>query len=259
MTPAKNRRRKIILLHGWTMNGAIFDRLTHRLPARFECIAPDLPGHATAAHLEPTLDACSDVVAQLLENPTQPRPLLVGWSMGAAAAWRYIARNGTANIAGLVTVDMSPKIVSGPDWPHGLLGQSADDVAASTRHFANDWHRATGGIAATMFASSAGVAGFDWQAARDLALSHNPDAMRALWQDMVQMDAREVIAKIDLPYLVCSGAQSRIYPASASDWLAQTAPDTQRHVFTASGHSPHLEEPDAFAKTIADFTDNLAD
>jgi len=241
------------------MRGAIFEDVIARLGPGFDCAAPDLPGHGAAAGLPATLDACAGMLASQLARWPGRRPLLVGWSMGAAVAWRFIARHGSQRLAGLVTLDMSPRMVPAPDWPHGLIGQTAKSVAATTRRFATDWEEATHGIAATMFATSNGAPGFLREEVRQVILSQDARTMRAVWDDLVAADAREVIATIDLPYLVCSGARSRVYPASASDWIARHAPRGQRHVFAASGHSPHLEEPAAFADRLRAFAATLPD
>jgi pimeloyl-[acyl-carrier protein] methyl ester esterase len=249
----------IILLHGWTMRGAIFDGLVARLGPGFDCHAPDLPGHGAAAHLPPTLEACADTLATALGRWQGQRPLVVGWSMGAAVAWAHVARAGAGGMAGLVTVDMSPRITSAPGWPHGLIGQDAASIAATTRRFATAWGEATHGIAATMFAGPEGAPGLSPQEARQIMLCQDPDAMRALWSDMVAMDARAAVPLVKVPWLVCSGARSRVYPASAADWLAARAPLAARHVFPASGHSPHLEEPQAFAEMLSDFAARVGD
>lgn len=252
------QKRPLILLHGWTMLGEVFDGLAASLSDIAECHAPDMPGQGASAHHAPTLDACADLVREIVAGLGDgPAPVLLGWSMGAAAAWRYIARFGTEDLAGLVTVDMSPRIVPAQDWPHGLKGQSAADVAASTRRITTDWESVVGGIAANMFANRAGIPGFSPEAARSLILSHDPKAMSALWQELVALDARDTIARIDIPYLVCSGALSRVYPSSASDWLVRTAPQARPQVFAKSGHSPHLEEPEAFAAALRGFLESL--
>lgn len=239
------------------MRGAVFDDLITRMGPGFDCVAPDLPGHGTATGQPPAVEACADMVAELLKGyPAEP-VTVVGWSMGAAVAWRYIARFGTARIRSLVTVDMSPKILPSPNWPHGLKCQTAETVAASTRRFAEDWPGAAPGIARTMFATPAGAPGFSCIDALRTILAQDPDNMRALWDDLVALDLRDVIAGIDVPYLVCSGAHSRVYPASASDWIAATAPDARRQVFDRSGHSPHLEEPGEFASVLSRFVASL--
>jgi len=78
----------VLFLHGWAMNGALFDDIAGRLGTDFDCHAPDLPGHGSRVAAEPSLDNCAAVARQWIER--LDRPLLVGWSMGAAVAWRHL-------------------------------------------------------------------------------------------------------------------------------------------------------------------------
>ncbi|AVO39587.1 alpha/beta fold hydrolase [Pukyongiella litopenaei] len=243
------------------MRGAVFDDLAARMGPDFDCLAPDLPGHGAAAGAAAgrpaTIEACAEMVAAMLDGYPENAVTVVGWSMGAAVAWRYVAGFGTARLRGLVTVDMSPKLMPSRDWQHGLKCQTAETVAASTRRFAEDWTGAAPGIARTMFATPAGAPGFSCIDALRVILAQDADDMRALWGDLVALDQRDVIAEIDVPYLVCSGAQSRVYPAAVSDWIAATAPQARRRVFRRSGHSPHLEEAGAFAGMLSRFVASL--
>lgn len=181
----------------------------------------------------------------------------MGWSMGAAVAWRYAQRHGTGLIAGLMTVDMSPKLVNGDGWQHGLLGQSAVDVASTTERMKHDWPNMAEAIATTMFGSRAGAPEFNRDAALHQILSNDPARMIPLWEDMVAMDHRDVIPQLSCPVLASCGAKSRVYPMSAAKWLQQTAPSGALHIFEQSGHSPHLEEPDAFVARLMEFRSGL--
>lgn len=232
------------------MRGATFDRIVARLEPEFRGLAPDLPGHGAAADLTPGLDASARMLGGLISEPV----LLVGWSMGAAVAWRYVERFGTGALAGLVTVDMSPKLVNDQGWVHGLRGQSPADVARTTAQYRNDWHGSAETVAASMFAGSDPAAQADalWQVrANDAA------GMLLAWEEMTAMDMRPVTRKIDIPWLVAYGKRSRVYPAAASEWIAAQAPQATLAEFAASGHSPHLEEPEAFAERIAAFARTL--
>ena len=259
--PVARPRRAVILLHGWTMTGRVFDALAARLRqgGALAPVAPDLPGHGTAADAAPTLAAGAATLARCIAAQAGPPPVVLGWSMGAGVAWDYIARHGCARLGGLVTVDMSPRMVNGPGWPHGLLGQGAADVAATTRRMARDWDGVSHSIAATMFATPAGAPGFDHAATRAAILSQDPETMRRMWGALLAMDARDTIARITCPYLACRGAHSRVYPGSATDWICASAPApaARAQVFQHSGHSPHLEEPEAFARAIAAFAATL--
>jgi pimeloyl-[acyl-carrier protein] methyl ester esterase len=86
-----------------------------------------------------------------------------------------------------------------------------------------------------------------------MLLGQDPVVLRPLWDDLVAMDARDTIAKIALPYLVCTGAQSRLYSREVADWIAETSEQAHVQSFAHSGHSPHLEEPDAFCDAIRRF------
>lgn len=254
---AGSASRAVIFLHGWTMRGAIFDDIAARMGPGFRCLAPDLPGHGAAAHQAPTLEAGAAVVAELIAAESLRGVLLVGWSMGAAVAWTYLRDYGSDRLAGLVTVDMSPHMANGPGWAHGLIGQSEADVAASVARFEADWPGGAEAIAATMFADKAGPAGFPRAAALSQILSNDPGRICDMWRALVAMDLRDVISRIGVPYLATHGARSRVYPAAAARWLAETAPRGRSHGFARSGHSPHLEEPADFARVIGEFAGAL--
>jgi pimeloyl-[acyl-carrier protein] methyl ester esterase len=253
----KLRPRPVVLLHGWTMRGAIFNDLIARLPAELDCHAPDLPGHGERAADEPSLAAAAQTLSALLDERDLNDVLLVGWSMGAAVAWQYVEDFGADRIAGLMSVDMSPKLACGPDWPHGLIGQSSEDVETTTGRMIADWPGMAEAIATTMFGRRDGAPGYSRTDALAQILTNDPARMITMWKALANMDKRQVIKTLPCPLLATCGALSRVYPASTAGWLAGTAPHGEMHSFAASGHSPHLEEPEAFAARLKDFAASL--
>ncbi|MDR5652818.1 alpha/beta fold hydrolase [Ruixingdingia sedimenti] len=244
--------RPVVLLHGWTMRGAVFAPLAARLGPGFACVAPDLPGHGAAREVPGGLGTCAGVLADVLAALPAPA-LVVGWSMGAAVAWTYAARHGVGRMAGLITIDMAPRLVNGPDWQAGLLGQTPARLRQTVEEIRGDWPVAAQKIARTMFARREGGADLSREAAAALVLDNDPARIAPYWDEMLAMDLRPAIPALRLPYLVAHGGQSRVYPAAAAEWLAATAPQARRLAFAASGHSPHLEEPETFAAAIRDF------
>lgn len=172
--------------------------------------------------------------------------------MGAGAAWRYISNHGTSGLRGLITIDMSPRMLSDTDWNLGLAGQSADAVLATSGKIEPYWPRLAESISRSMFAQGSDPV-LSRSAVQELLLAQDPAILRPLWDDLVSMDERETIAKIDIPYLVCSGTQSQLYSRDVADWIAAQAGNAQVQNFERSGHSPHLEEPDAFCDAIRRF------
>lgn len=237
----------VLFLHGWAMDGSSFQGVVDRLGSDFDCHAPDLPGHGNNPTDAPSLDDCADVIRFAVRE--LDRPIVVGWSMGAAAAWRYVSLFGTGGLRGLVTVDMSPRLLPDEDWTLGLLKQSADNILATSAKIVPQWQRMVKSIIRNMYAASADVAA-DHTGLQGFLAAQDPARLRPLWDDLAQLDERATIAKIDVPYLVCSGAQSRLYSADVGRWIAQTAPTARALTFRNSGHSPHLEEPEAFCEAI---------
>lgn len=255
MKPTQAKEHPILLLHGWTMRGSVFDALSARLGPR--CLTPDLPGHGETPNAEAGLDACVDALSELIDSTGRDDLVLVGWSMGALIAWSYIARYGTDRLAGLVSVDMSPRPSNSEGWSLGLRDLTEGRQRRATEEIHSDWPTAAGKIASTMFATRAGAPGFSRETAFAQVMSNDPKVMAQYWDEMMLADQRGTIPNIDIPWLVAYGANSRVYPPETAAWLANAAPDARKVEFELSGHSPHLEEPEKFATVLTEFADAL--
>ncbi|SPJ30485.1 alpha/beta fold hydrolase [Falsiruegeria mediterranea] len=240
----------LLFLHGWAMNGAMFGDVAVRLGPDFDCHVPDLPGHGAQEKDEPSLARCVEVVGDIIDR--LDRPILIGWSMGAAVAWQYLSLHGTQGLGGLVTVDMSPCLLPDEEWTFGLGGQSADAVLSTSSKIEFQWRSMVNNIQRNMYAPGRALASDD-DAMKALLLKQNPTTLRPIWDDLVAMDARNTIAGIDIPYLVCAGGQSQLYDPGVAHWIARHAPMAEVQIFPHSGHSPHLEEPEAFCDAIRRF------
>ena len=247
----------LLFLHGWTMDGSIFANQFERLKDRFQCLAPDLPGHGENAHLPATLDDGAKHLRSLIETRHIEDAVIIGWSMGAAIAWTYLKRFGAKSIAGLITVDMSPKIVNTGSWSYGLKGQTSESIANNTERFRHNWRSSAESIAAGMFADRSGPPDFDFDRAVQAIRKTISGPMNRMWIDLVLMDLRRSISKIECPYFVVHGARSRVYRPETADWFTEQAPNIRKKLFLHSGHSPHLEEPDDFADFVAEFALSL--
>ena len=65
---------------------------------------------------------------------------LVGWSMGALVAWEFMRGPESGRVAGIVTIDMVPKVLNDADWQHGLrAGTHLYDVDIDLTRMRDDW------------------------------------------------------------------------------------------------------------------------
>lgn len=240
---------RVILLHGWTMAGDVFDPLVAALG--LPCLAPDLPGHG-AVGWPASIKGGADMLGDLL---AQGPALVVGWSMGALVAWEHLARHGAGNIRGLVTLDMSPRPL--PDWPFGLSRQSPAQAVARAETFRADWPAAAQAMAAAMFATREGAPTLSRAQAAARIAAQDPAVMVPFWPQILAADHRDTVAALPVPCLALHGAQSRIYPPACADWIAATAPRGQAMVLDGAGHAPFLEQTAQTAAALRAFIDRL--
>lgn len=243
----------VVFLHGWTMTGAIFDEAFAALPGH-QCLAPDLPGHGGTSGYGVNVAGAAQMLGDLLAQEAPPGgAILVGWSLGALVGWAHLAQAGGAGIAGMVSLDMSPRPLPAPGWALGLSGQSAEQARAKAQWFRSDWPRAAQAIAQTMFSGPDGAPSLSVAQAQARILRQPPEVMAMMWESLVECDLRAAIAALPVPLLAIHGQESRVYPPQTAHWLAETAPRARALVLPRAGHAPMLEQPAACLAAIARF------
>jgi pimeloyl-ACP methyl ester carboxylesterase len=101
-TPDSDRRPTIIFLHGTRLTGASWATQVAGLGEEFRCLAPDLPGHGSAAADAFTVEGAARSIAALIERETGGgRAILVGLSLGGYVAMA-VAATWPDRVAGLV-------------------------------------------------------------------------------------------------------------------------------------------------------------
>lgn len=245
----------MVLLHGWTCHGGYFQPQFDGLGDDFHLIAPDLPGHGAAVEAaDQSIEGAADEVAALLSAKDLKDVLLVGWSMGAIIAWSLLQRHGLNRVAGLVTIDMTPKVLNDADWTLGTKdGLDADRNRRVIDAMPRDWPRFAARIARTIFAEGAPETDRNDCVRREIE-QNDPTAMAAMWSSLVSQDFRAFQKSMPLPTLLLHGAQSQIYTKEVGEWQRDTLPKAQLRFLDGTGHAPHMERPDAFNEAVATFS-----
>ncbi|MGI5150253.1 alpha/beta fold hydrolase [Plantactinospora sp. CA-294935] len=78
----------------------------------------------------------------------------------------------------------------------------------------------------------------------------------AFGQNMPRYDLKPTLPSITCPTLVTVGRHDWRTPVAASQVIADLIPNAELVVFEHSGHSPQLEEPELFQRTVRDFLDS---
>lgn len=240
----------VLLLHGWSCHGGFFAGQVEALEGSHQVLVPDLPGHGRTGAFDGDLsiEAAADGVAELLDRGGHSNVTLCGWSMGAHVAYSLARRHGTARIARIIAIDMTPKVLNGPDW---VLGSGGDLDAARNAlvldGMTRDWAAMAPRIAHRIFARDSGtdpellahtiaeIAGAD------------PALLKPMWASLTAQDFRGFLSRdLDVPLHLCFGAQSQLYGPEVAAWHRAHVAGVDIRLFERSGHAPHLEERDAF-------------
>jgi pimeloyl-[acyl-carrier protein] methyl ester esterase len=245
-----------VLLHGLMANRSFF-RSQRPLASDFRLIAIDLRGHGDSRRPgeTPTIGRLADDVAALADHLGLEGAIGLGWSLGASILWHVLTGPAAHRFAAAVVVDMTPRVRNDGAWS---LGLSREVCEARGQAIAEDYAGFTASAGAAIFAQPLGAesrALAGWAAAE--FARNDPITIASLWSSLVEEDARPLLARIAQPTLVVHGANSHLYGSDTADHLVAALPDAAAVQFDRSGHSPHLEQPDLFNRTIRQFAAKL--
>lgn len=230
----------LVLLHGWGMNGAVWEPLLPQLAAHFSVTVLELPGHGGSA---PAVAADLSEWARLCLAAAPPRAHWVGWSLGGQLALRA-ALDMPGRISGLFLIAATPRFVQVVDWPcampvatfHQFAAALADDPGATLRRFLSLQVRGSEHAAATLKLLHE-------------ELGQRPAASRAGLEQgleiLLHTDLRRELAHLACPTRWLFGTRDTLVPRSLPLRLAQLLPDARIEQIDGAGHAPLLSHPSA--------------
>jgi pimeloyl-[acyl-carrier protein] methyl ester esterase len=238
----------LVLVHGWSLHGGIWDRFVPLLEPHFRVTCIDLPGHGRSDwEGEGTLDAMVDAVFSVVPEPAA----WLGWSLGGLVAMRA-ALLAPEKVTALVTIASSPCFVHKPDWQSAMLPVLLDTFAAD---LAQDYVRTLNRFLALQVRGSDN-AGEVLKLLRALLLAHGePDAegLRAGLDVLRTADLRDSLGNIACPTLLLMGERDTLVPVGAGQAASNLFPDAQLEVIAGAGHAPFLAQPEVVADRVGRF------
>jgi pimeloyl-ACP methyl ester carboxylesterase len=235
---------QLILLHGATLNGRMWDPVRRELDPAYKVVAPDLPGHGARRAERYTLAAAVETVRQCAAAYPASSVLLVGDSLGGYTAQAAAEAIPAGRLKGLV-----------------LGGSSANLVG---RHLLPYYARmATFRLLITLFGEPRLVAALLPRKLRQMGITEaDAEALLAAGiqlgafgqavQSLSKFDFRRNLAHISQPILFVNGDQDRGMVAQEASFVA-AARAAQAHRFDRCGHGVSLLRPAEFAALVNRF------
>lgn len=245
----------IACLHAIGHGAGDFAALRARLAPRWRVIAPDWPGQGRSDpdRVPPSAARYADLLGGLLDACAVDRAVLLGNSIGGAAAIRYAATHPER---------VSALVLENP----GSLDPATDALGRSA-------------LAAMVAFFGAGARGASWFPAAfaayyRLVLQRAPAAaqrrrivasareiaplLRDAWIGFgrPEADLRALLPAVRCPVLVAWATRDQIIQLRRCRPALGRFPDVHLETFPA-GHAPHLETPDAFEAALERFLEPL--
>lgn len=237
----------VVLLHGWGMNGAVWDHTVEALRAYYRVHSVDLPGYGFSA------DSPADSVEELVEQLLQSAPknaVWLGWSLGGLIA-SYIALHYPEYVSKLVTVASSPKFAAAPAW----LGIQPNILSDFSVQLQRDF-RLTIERFMALQAMGSPTARQDVKRLKKAVLSRpDPDeaSLLAGLNMLENIDLREQMKSVAKPVLRMYGRLDGLVPIKVATELDKDWPETESVTFSASSHAPFITESETFCCELRRF------
>ncbi len=245
----------LLLLHGFTGGGGLWEAHATALAAHFQVIAPDLLGHGDSdAPADPARYAMAHAVADLgalLDALGIERTALLGYSLGGRVALAFACEQ-PRRVTALILEGASPGIAEADGRARRRTADEqlarrleSDGLAA----FVDAW------MAQPLFATQAALPAAVRAAARETRLRNDPVGLATCLRGLgtgSQPSYWTRLHDLPMPVLLLAGEHDAKFRALA-DAMAERIPGATRRVVPAAGHTTHLENPAAFRQMVRAF------
>lgn len=248
----------LVLLHGWGMNGAVWQQSVETLSQHYCVHVVDLPGFGLSHQSHFT--TIEDLTAQVLQDAPE-RAIWLGWSLGGLVA-SHIVLHHSQRAQGLISVASSPCFSAQPasrdteqaPW----RGIQAKVLTAFTTQLMDDFQLTIERFMALQ-AMGSPSARQDVKTLKKAVLSRpspNPQSLLSGLKLLADLDYRAQLPHIKVPTLRLYGRLDGLVPVKVAEDVAQLMPDSQSHVFSQSSHAPFMTEHEAFCQQVIAFQTN---
>lgn len=237
----------VVLLHGWGMNGAIWQQTAEHLSADFRVHMVDLPGYGYSQ--EVSASGLSAMVDCLLAQAPQ-KAVWIGWSLGGLIA-SHLAATHPQRVTQLITVASSPKFAAERPW----RGIQPKVLASFTQQLQEDFEKTIEQFMALQVMGSPS-AREDVKRLKHAILSRpfpNQQALHEGLNLLADCDLRQELSVIQPPFLRIYGRLDGLVPVKVAQDLDSHLPASASVIMTQSAHAPFITEPQRFCQEVSDF------
>ena len=234
-------RWPLVLIHGAGGDHLSWPSQLRRLRG-YRVYTPDLPGHGkSTGHGLQGIPSYGQAAASWLQALELPKAFLAGHSMGGAIAL-WLALHYPELIRALVLISTGARL------PVNL---SLIEELATQVGFPTAVDKITGWFFSTRVEPAL------VENVRKQMLKTRPSVLAGDFRACDRFDLSDRLGEIQIPTLILVGDEDKMTPERFAEKLAEGIPGAELQVIPRSGHMLPLEAPDAVAKTVRGFLEQV--
>lgn len=239
----------VVLVHGYGMSSAVWEKVLPLLPSGYRWLAVDLPGFGRSDKPENgySCPELAEDIAAFLDTLGISRAVLIGHSFGGLVIQHFAARH-PERVTALV---LSNTFAAGLP-PKGLTPAVEKRIKG---YGSAEENRKIFSATVPRYLDAANVAAGDIERFVTIGLQAYNPALRETLRANYTTPAIPApkLAAVQAPVLILASAHDPFGTFDQAVAMSDAFPDSRIRVFTRCGHTPMWEKPQEFAGTVAEF------
>lgn len=250
-SPETSRSPTLVLAHGFGCDQQIWIPVARILAEKYPVVLFDHMGcgrsDMTAYDSEryTNLFAYAEDLANLVAELGLDRPILIGHSVSGAIGW-LATLEAPELFRQVIAIGPSPRYINDPpDYIGGFEEQDVQEMIdlMERNHF--EW---AGYLAPIVMAAEERPALAE--ELRQTFLNADPEISRRFARSTFMSDIRMYLHHITVPTVILYSNNDVIVPPEVIEYLERTLPNGEIRKLDASGHYPHMSNPEEVARAI---------
>jgi pimeloyl-[acyl-carrier protein] methyl ester esterase len=240
----------LVFIHGWGVNGHVWDILIPKLVEKYTIYCIDLPGFGKSPQEieEYTLDYLTQSILSIW--PKTPS-ILMGWSMGGLIA-THIARFYPQKVKKLITVSSSPCFLVSKENPFGVK----INIFERFMHLIQKETKKTLMHFFLIQSCEPSIQKKEVRYLKNQLLSSPLPSHQTLKAALNLLKINYLhphYSVVHCPFLQIYGQNDSLVPIKSLPIIQQWSSQSQQSIFIHSGHAPFISEPIEFIKRMDQF------